>query len=125
MVLGMSHSGVIKKQERKEMRPGLGTGVHAQWTPHPVGCHCSPLSLGSGCSPTNGSPSPALLAAWPSSSQCLPSRVQPLTTLPFVLIPALSGSHPHPTASLGALRRIRESVLSSGQTQLGARPHKA
>lgn len=132
-----SHSGVIKKQERKEMCPGLGTGVQAQWTPHPVG-PTVPHFHWPQAAPPQMEALALLFRLRPSSSQCLPSPVQPLAPLPFVLVPALpsqratvgrpvSGSHPHPhpTASPGALRRIRKSVLSSGQTQLCARPHKA
>ena len=53
VVLWISHSGVIKKQERKEMCPGWATGVRAQSTPHPAGCHTSHSPWAQAAPPTS------------------------------------------------------------------------
>lgn len=67
----VGHSGVVKNQERKEMCPGWGTGVHTRRIPHPTGCYCSPLSLGSACIPAVEA---LALLFWQFG---LPSPVQP------------------------------------------------
>lgn len=138
VVLWIGHSGVIKKQERKEMCPGWAAGVRAQSTPHPAGCDTS-HSPWPQAAPLQVEALTLLFpAVWTSrpSSQCLPTPAHALTLLQFVYLyqlclpselQAVSGSSPHPTAGQGHVRasvRMRKSVPPSGQTQLCARPPK-
>lgn len=79
---------------------------------------CPPLSQGSGCSPTNGSPSPPLSGYLAFQFPVPPSQA-PLnySLLLFVCLSQLclprvpqtvSGSYLHPTARLGALKSLQE-----------------
>lgn len=104
VVFWISHSGIIKNQERKEICPGWGIGVRAQRTPHPAGC-CPPISSGLSLLPQPMEPLALLfLAAWCSdpSSQFPPHACSTSHSLTVcVIIPALP-SHPHPQPARGS-----------------------
>lgn len=122
VVLWTGHSGVIKKQERKEMLRDWGAPRHA--TPSSL-LLCSPLTRAQAAPPTNGGPCSCLADSLAPKAQ-LPMPPQPCSS-PSQLIPplpsrelqAVRGAHPPPQPAA-----LFFSFFSNLSTQCGGPAHE-